>query len=47
MKKKIVATLLLSTIGDVPLPTKKSEYLFVLFDFMIGTLSENIFDKYN
>ncbi|CAF2878515.1 unnamed protein product [Rotaria sp. Silwood2] len=30
------STLLLSTIGDVPLPVKRAEYLFVLFDFMIG-----------
>ncbi|CAF4003999.1 unnamed protein product [Rotaria sp. Silwood2] len=29
------STLLLSTIGDVPLPVKRAEYLFVLFDFMI------------
>ena len=30
------STLLLSTIGDVPLPVKRVEYLFVLFDFLIG-----------
>ncbi|CAF0972861.1 unnamed protein product [Rotaria sp. Silwood1] len=32
------STLLLSTIGDVPLPVKHSEYIFVLFDFLIGVL---------
>ncbi|CAF4872961.1 unnamed protein product, partial [Rotaria sp. Silwood1] len=32
------STLLLSTIGDVPLPVKRVEYAFVLFDFMIGIL---------
>ncbi|CAF4361075.1 unnamed protein product, partial [Adineta steineri] len=32
------STLLLSTIGDVPLPTKRPEYVFVLFDYMIGIL---------
>ncbi|CAF4132151.1 unnamed protein product [Rotaria magnacalcarata] len=32
------STLLLSTIGDVPLPVKRIEYIFVLFDFMIGIL---------
>ncbi|CAF3981895.1 unnamed protein product [Adineta steineri] len=32
------STLLLSTIGDVPLPVTRSEYLFVLFDYMIGIL---------
>jgi len=32
------STLLLSTIGDVPLPTKRAEYVFVLFDYMIGIL---------
>ncbi|CAF1033273.1 unnamed protein product [Adineta ricciae] len=32
------STLLLSTIGDVPLPTKREEYVFVLFDYMIGIL---------
>ncbi|UJR24964.1 hypothetical protein I4U23_006328 [Adineta vaga] len=32
------STLLLSTIGDVPLPTKREEYIFVLFDYMIGIL---------
>ncbi|CAF4199169.1 unnamed protein product [Rotaria socialis] len=32
------STLLLSTIGDVPLPVKQSEYVFVLFDYMIGIL---------
>ncbi len=30
------STLLLSTIGDVPLPVKRSEYIFVLLDYMIG-----------
>lgn len=30
------STLLLSTIGDVPLPEKRSEYVFVLLDYMIG-----------
>ena len=30
------STLLLSTIGDVPLPVQTVEYLFVLLDFMIG-----------
>jgi hypothetical protein len=30
------STLLLSTIGDVPLPSKRVEYVFVLFDYMIG-----------
>jgi hypothetical protein len=30
------STLLLSTIGDVPLPVERSEYVFVLFDYMIG-----------
>lgn len=33
------STLLLSTIGDVPLPIQRIEYLFVLFDFMIGMLT--------
>ncbi|CAF1413050.1 unnamed protein product [Rotaria sordida] len=32
------STLLLSTIGDVPLPVQRTEYAFVLFDFMIGIL---------
>jgi len=32
------STLLLSTIGDVPLPVQRSEYVFVLFDYMIGIL---------
>jgi hypothetical protein len=32
------STLLLSTIGDVPLPVERSEYVFVLFDYMIGML---------
>ncbi|CAF3671992.1 unnamed protein product [Rotaria sordida] len=32
------STLLLSTIGDVPLPVKQSEYVFVLFDYFIGVL---------
>ncbi|CAM2702395.1 unnamed protein product [Rotaria socialis] len=32
------STLLLSTIGDVPLPVKRIEYIFVLLDFMIGIL---------
>ncbi|CAF1616257.1 unnamed protein product, partial [Didymodactylos carnosus] len=32
------STLLLSTIGDVPLPVKRIEYIFVLFDYMIGIL---------
>ncbi|UJR23852.1 hypothetical protein I4U23_026827 [Adineta vaga] len=32
------STLLLSTIGDVPLPENRSEYVFVLFDYMIGIL---------
>jgi hypothetical protein len=30
------STLLLSTIGDVPLPVRQSEYVFVLLDSMIG-----------
>jgi cyclic nucleotide gated channel alpha 3 len=30
------STLLLSTIGDVPLPVKRVEYVFVLVDSMIG-----------
>ena len=30
------STLLLSTIGDVPLPENRSEYVFVLLDYMIG-----------
>jgi hypothetical protein len=33
------STLLLSTIGDVPLPVERSEYVFVLFDYMIGMFS--------
>ncbi|CAF1112091.1 unnamed protein product [Adineta ricciae] len=32
------STLLLSTIGDVPLPENRSEYVFVLLDYMIGIL---------
>jgi hypothetical protein len=32
------STLLLSTIGDVPLPSKRPEYVFVLIDYMIGML---------
>jgi cyclic nucleotide gated channel alpha 3 len=33
------STLLLSTIGDVPLPVERVEYVFVLFDYMIGMFS--------
>jgi len=37
------STLLLSTIGDVPLPVERSEYVFVLLDYMIGMFSSTRF----
>lgn len=36
------STLLLSTIGDVPLPEERVEYVFVLFDYMIGNYIQSI-----